>query len=181
MSPSPVRWPEVQRHRLQGIRVVLIALAAGLAGGNQLAWAGEMEIDAAWVRPTPPTVMRTAVYLRIRNLGLVDDEFVAVSSPAARVAEVHTMRMRDGMMAMEPLQLPIPVGAGAELIFRPGGAHIMLVDLDAPIREGDRVTVTIQFAKTGAVAVVAEASDIPPAAYSEQGADASEYRASRRR
>ncbi len=106
--------------------------------------AAALEISRLWARATPPGAKAGAVYLDIAN-GLGGSvNLIGVSSPLASRAEVHESLLVDGMMKMRKREtLTIP--AGEQLSFAPGGLHIMLMGLSAPLTEGEEFQVTLQF------------------------------------
>ena len=118
----------------------LVIASAALAQTNQL------EVTNAWARATPGKAENGAAYLTIQSP--TPDRLVAVSSPVAKKAELHTMSMEGMVMKMRPLAgLDIP--AGQPVTLKPGGEHIMLEGLDAPLREGQSFPLTLTFDKAG--------------------------------
>lgn len=101
--------------------------------------AGVLEVSDAWVRATvSPTGTGAFMQLKSRT----DMRLVEVRSPLAGVAEVHTMTLVNDVMKMRALDaLPLPAGKTVEL--KPGGYHVMLMDLTAPLKAGDTVPLTL--------------------------------------
>lgn len=98
----------------------------------------------------------TAVFGTLTNRGDEDVTLVAASSPAARTVEMHeTVMGADGAMVMQEKAGGIVVPAGGEYELRPGGDHIMLLGLDAPVAVGDDVTVTFETAGGGTIEITA--------------------------
>ena len=96
----------------------------------------------AWVRAAPSVQMNTAAFMGLRNASAADVAIVGVKSPAARVAELHEMRDDNGVMRMRKVdRLVVP--AQGMLRLEPGGLHVMLFQLTAPLEPG--ATVTLQF------------------------------------
>ncbi|WP_246333155.1 copper chaperone PCu(A)C [Aureimonas mangrovi] len=130
--------------------------AALLTAGSALAHdyrAGSVEIDHPWSRATPPNANVGGGYLTLRNDGEEPDRLIGGSSPAAERVEIHTMEMEGDVMRMRQLPdgVEIPAGGTAELA--PGGMHLMLIGLAAPLVEGERVPLTLEFEKAGSVEV----------------------------
>ena len=125
----------------------MLAFAASLAiASAALAQTNELEVTNAWARATPGKAENGAAYLTIQSP--TPDRLVAVSSPAAKKAELHTMSMEGMVMKMRPLAgLDIP--AGQPVTLKPGGQHIMLEGLNAPLREGQSFPLTLTFEKAG--------------------------------
>ncbi|TAJ81322.1 MAG: copper chaperone PCu(A)C [Gallionellaceae bacterium] len=109
------------------------------------ALAGEVTVGEAWARATAPGQDAAAVSMRITSQR--DASIVAVSSPVANSAEIHSMVHEDGMMKMRALDV-LPLKAGREVALGDGGNHLMLIGLKKPLAAGDSVelTVTVQFA-----------------------------------
>ncbi|MCC7425431.1 MAG: copper chaperone PCu(A)C [Alphaproteobacteria bacterium] len=111
---------------------------------------GELAIGHPWTRATNGRV--GGGFLTIHNTGSQPDAILRAHSPAARVMELHTMTMTDGVMRMRPVpRIELPPGATVTL--RPGGLHLMLIDLAAPLRQGGTVPVTLDFARAGSITV----------------------------
>jgi periplasmic copper chaperone A len=118
-------------------------------------------IEAPWIRGVVPGQSATGVFMRIHSTEAT--ELVAVSSPVAANASVHRTAMVDGMMSMEPIDsLALPPQGGVAL--EPGGFHVMLTGLRAPLQAGDKVPVTLTFRgadrRETAVTVQAEVREV---------------------
>jgi copper(I)-binding protein len=102
----------------------------------------EVAVTDAWVRGTVPGQRATGVFMQLASPA--DTALVAVSSPVAKAAEIHTMSMEGGVMRMRAIaSLPLPAGKKVEL--KPGGYHLMLLDVAQPLKEGEVVAVTLTF------------------------------------
>jgi copper(I)-binding protein len=104
-----------------------------------------------WTRATAGKV--GAGFVEIVNAGKAGDRLVSASSTAAEKVEIHTMSMDGGIMRMRPLADGVAVPAGATTRLQPGGNHLMLIGLKAPLTEGSMVPLTLNFAKAGPVKV----------------------------
>ena len=112
----------------------------------------QVEISQPWARATPPGAKVAAGYMVIRNKAASADRLVGVASVAAARVETHvTVRDGDIMRMREVKGYDIPAGGSFEL--KPGGPHLMFVDIRQPFKEGDRVPVTLSFEKAGQVVV----------------------------
>lgn len=115
---------------------------------SALAQAAEVKVEGAWVRPAVPGQKVVGAFMTLT--ADADMTLVKAASPVARVVELHFMRMADGMMEMRELeQIELPKGTPVSL--EPGGMHVMLIGLKAPIKVGDKVplTLTLKDAKGG--------------------------------
>ena len=135
-------------------KLILAALGAVLqvsSIGTSFAQSkGDLEIEKPWARATPPGAAVGGGYLTIRNKGAAGDRLVGVSSPASARVEMHEMAMEKDVMRMREVK-GVDVPAKKSVEFRPGGFHLMLMELKAPLRQGDKVQVTLRFEKAGEV------------------------------
>lgn len=126
----------------------LLAFAASLLiAGSAMAQTGQVEINSAWARATPGKAENGAAYLTV--VSPVPDRLTAVSTPAAKTAELHNMTMEGGVMKMRPLPAGIDLPAGQPVTLKPGGTHIMLMGLTQPLKQGETFPVTLTFEKAG--------------------------------
>ena len=128
-----------------------LILAFALLSPYSPAWA-QIAIDNPWTRATPPGARVAAGYMVIRNASGQPDRLVSAVSGAAARIEMHVHEMRDGVARMREVKgYEIPAKGGFEL--KPGGAHLMLVDVRRAFRQGDKVPATLEFARAGKVKV----------------------------
>ena len=112
------------------------ALAAAPAAHAQVA------VSDPWVRGTVAGQKATGAFMQLK--ADADVSLVGASSPVAGIVEIHEMKMDAGVMRMSAIPaLPLPAGKAVEL--KPGGYHVMLMALKAPLKEGDTVPVTLTF------------------------------------
>ena len=115
--------------------------------------AGALQIEAPWLRATPGGAKVGAGYLRITNTGSEADRLTGASMPLAARGEVHEMTMQNGVMHMAALAQGLAIPPGKTVELKPGGFHLMFLDLKGPLKQGDTVDVTLTFEKAGSVAV----------------------------
>ncbi len=113
----------------------------------------DLTITQPWARATPPAAVTGAGYLTITNNGTADDILLSVTSDFAEVNEVHEMTMADDRMVMRPLEDGLVIPAGETVVLRPGGFHLMFVQLVDGLVEGTEVPVTLTFETTGTVEI----------------------------
>ncbi|MEM7661356.1 MAG: copper chaperone PCu(A)C [Pseudomonadota bacterium] len=132
---------------------LMAALPLGVAA-HEFA-AEEIKIDHPWARPTVTTRQPAAVFFHLDNTGDADDRLLSANVPEgiAGSAEIHTTLNDEGVLRMRPLAKGISIPAGEEVPVAPGGHHIMLFDLVAPLSEGMRFPVTLTFEKAGDIEV----------------------------
>lgn len=132
--------------------VALFALFAAPANAQEVK-AGDLVITQPWSRATPGGAKVAGGYLTIENKGSAPDRLVGGSADIAGKFEVHEMAMNNGVMTMRPLDKGLVIEPGKTVKLAPGGYHMMLMDLKGPLKQGDKVPLTLQFEKAGKVTV----------------------------
>jgi len=130
----------------------LLALAAPATAQPREAAAGGLVVSQPWTRSTPPGASVGGGYATIRNTGSEPDRLVGFTSPAAGRGEVHEMSVEAGVMRMRPVPI-LDIKPGESLVFRPGGLHLMFMELKAPLRQGEPVKGVLQFERAGRIEV----------------------------
>jgi copper(I)-binding protein len=115
--------------------------------------AGDLVISQAWSRATPSGAKIAGGYLTIENKGTSADRLVGGGGDVAGRVEMHEMAMDNGVMKMRPLDKGLAIEPGKTVKFAPGGYHLMLMDIKQPLKQGDKVPVTLEFEKAGKVTV----------------------------
>lgn len=125
--------------RITSSLLVAAALASGLA---QAQTAAPVTVDGAWVRASVQGQKATGAFMRLTASEAT--RLVGAASPAAGVTEVHEMKMEGDVMKMRAIPaLELPAGKTVEL--KPGGYHVMLLDLKAPLAKDTAVPLTLVF------------------------------------
>ena len=136
--------------------VMLLAAANALAHSHEK---GDLQVRHPWSRATPPGAKVAAGYLEIRNSGKKPDRLIGASTPLARKVEMHITGHHDGVARMR--EVPVfEVPAGQRVEMRPGGSHLMLVDLVRPLAKGERIPLTLRFEAAGELVVELEVQDL---------------------
>ena len=121
------------------LRTLWLCATVGLATSS--AWA-QVKVDKAWARATVQGQQATGAFMTLTATQAT--QLVAVSTPVAGVAEIHEMKMDAGVMKMRALPaLNLPAQQAVEL--KPGGFHLMLMDLKAPLAPNSSVSLTLTF------------------------------------
>lgn len=123
---------------------------AGDAGPDSL------RIEQPWSRATAPGTPVGVGYLVIANDGDEDDRLIGAGSPIAARVMVHRSIEEDGVTRMEHQDEGIPIPAGGSVALAPGGYHLMLMQLERRLEEGDTVPLTLRFERAGAIEVELE-------------------------
>jgi copper(I)-binding protein len=124
----------------------LSLLAAGLllSTGVLAGAADNVTVQDPYVRLAPPNAPATGAFMVIRNNGDQDVKVLKADNPVSRVTELHTHINDGGVMKMRPVPA-IEIKAKGEAVLKPGGLHVMMIDLKAPMKEGDSVPITLTF------------------------------------
>jgi copper(I)-binding protein len=112
---------------------------------------GDLMITQAWSRATPGGAKIGGGYLTIENKGSAPDRLIGGSADAAGSVQVHEMAMNNGVMTMRHLDKGLAIEPGKTVKLAPGGYHLMLMDLKSPLKQGDKLPVTLEFEKAGKV------------------------------
>jgi copper(I)-binding protein len=133
--------------------------------------AGDLVITQAWSRATPGGAKIAGGYLTIENKGSAPDRLIGGAGDVAGKIEVHEMSMKDGVMTMRPLDKGLSIEPGKTVKLAPGGYHLMMLDLKTPLKQGDKVPVTLEFEKAGKVTLSLDVQGV--GAQAPAGADKS--------
>ena len=136
-------------------RLLVAAILAfvGATAEAQQYKAGGLTIERPWARATPGGAKVAGGYLTIVNTGAVADRLVGGSMPLAGRFEVHEMKMEEGVMRMREVRGGLEIAPGAKVELKPGGYHVMFMDLTAPLKQGESVKGQLKFEKAGTVDV----------------------------
>jgi copper(I)-binding protein len=137
---------------LRSIALAALLVLASVAGAA--AQTPSIEADHVWARATPGGAKTAAIYMTLVNKGSADDRLVSVSTPVAGVAELHTSTTENGMMRMRPVEA-LDVTPGTPAVLKPGGYHVMLMELKGPLVTGQSFAVSLTFEKAGRIDVTA--------------------------
>jgi copper(I)-binding protein len=122
------------------------AIAAILLASCGVSAPPRISVEAAWARATLPGQTSSAAYFTIRNAG-GPDKLLSVSSSAAN-ASLHSTATDKGVMRMRPVaQIDVPANSAVEL--KPGGTHVMMTGLKAPLTPGATIPLDLKFEKSG--------------------------------
>jgi periplasmic copper chaperone A len=144
-------------------RPMLISMAPAVAGAAMLSCflaapvraeevkAGDLVISQAWSRATPGGAKVGGGYLTIENKGSAPDRLIGGSADVAGKVEVHEMTMKNGVMAMRPVEKGLEIAPGKTVKLAPSGYHLMLLNLKGPLKKGEKLPVTLEFEKAGKV------------------------------
>lgn len=127
------------------------------ASGNEVK-VGNLKIENPQARATVPAQKMSGGFLKIENKGGAD-KLLSASSPASKTMELHTMTMDGNVMKMREVKtIEVPANGSVEL--KPGGLHLMFMDIKAPFKAGESVPVKLKFQKAGEVEIKVPVRDI---------------------
>jgi periplasmic copper chaperone A len=118
-----------------------------------------IQVREAWARPGPQGE-NGAIYFVIENHSSETHELTGVTSDIAEAVEMHESRMSGDVMQMQQLA-SVSLGPGMEVIFEPGGLHLMLIGLRRELKAGDEIELTLQFRNFEDIKVMVPVRDTP--------------------
>lgn len=146
--------------------LVFVAAVSAIAAPAQ----AQLRVQDPWVRATVAGQMATGAFMELRSAQPL--KVLSVSSPAAAVAEIHEMKMADGVMRMRAVDaLALP--AGQVVALAPGGYHIMLMGLARPLVKGEMIELTLTFEKAGSVSVQVPVGDVAAGSHDHSSGEGS--------
>jgi uncharacterized protein YcnI len=146
--PTEGQDPHSLKSPAAGVRIV-----AAQGAAPAMVKAGSLTLEQPWSRATPGGAKVGGGYLRITNTGTVSDRLTGGSFPLASKVEVHEMRLEGDVMRMKAVEGGLEIKPGATVELKPGGLHLMFMDLKEPLKEGQTVKGTLTFEKAGSIAV----------------------------
>ena len=161
------RWVDVPAkgqdpHALKAPAPALVILAQQAGGSGHghggstdatVYKAGSLTIEGPWSRATPGGAKVAGGFMKITNTGTETDRLLGGSVPFAGRFELHEMAMDGGIMKMRELKSGIEIKPGETIELKPGGYHVMFMDLKQPLKDGQSVKGTLTFEKAGKVDV----------------------------
>ena len=135
--------------------VLFFFIGAGFGHNHEK---GEIQVRHPWSRATPPGAKVGVAYMEIRNSGSQPDRLVAISTKVAQRVEMHVTERAGEVMKMRQVKA-FDIPARESYALRPGGSHLMLVDLAQPLKKGERFTMTLRFERAGEVPIELEVQE----------------------
>jgi periplasmic copper chaperone A len=133
--------------------LVLVAGAQGVLADETRV--GDLVVKQAWARATIGLGKTGAMYLTVTNRGDKADRLIAVTTPIARRAGLHTHIVDGDVIKMRPVEA-VEIAAGQSATFKPGGDHIMMMGLKRPLKKGGSFPLTLTFEAAGSVAIMVD-------------------------
>ena len=124
------------------VATAMLALFARQAAADD----ATLKIEHAWARATPGSAQNGVAYMTIESTA--PDRLLSASTPVAGKAEVHENTTENGVMKMR-LAGPLTIDPGKTLELKPGGYHVMLMEMKQPLKAGETFLLTLTFEKGG--------------------------------
>lgn len=121
----------------------IAATAAFVSAAFAVPAHAQVTVKDPWVRATVSQQKATGAFMQITSAQ--DARLVEAKSPVAGVVEVHEMTMEKDVMKMRALANGLDLPAGKSIELKPGGYHVMLMDLKGQVKDGDVVPVSLVF------------------------------------
>ena len=136
--------------------VVLVVSSMALVPPLSAAEQGKsIQIEKPWTRASIVKSRPAAAYMTIINHSGKADRLVSASSPVAGKVSVHLSEMTNGVMQMGPMH-DLLLEPGEKVTLKPGGLHLMLMKLKAPLKKGNTLPLILIFETTGKIDVQAQ-------------------------
>src|SRR5512137_2751368 len=119
-------------------RLLIAGIVLAAAGS---VWA-QVTVSSSWARSTVPGQMGTGAFMTLVSKD--GGRLVGAASPVAGVVELHEMAMDNNVMKMRAIQGGLDLPAGREVHLKPGGYHVMLLDLKRPLKAGEKVQIELR-------------------------------------
>jgi periplasmic copper chaperone A len=138
--------------------VKLFIIAALLLLLNTAAQAADAGISASnvWMRASLGKVPTTAAYFTLENRGATEDRLLSVSTPVSAMAHIHNSVTTDAGVVQMAAVMSLSIKPGEKVELKPGGMHVMVMNLKAPLKAGETVLLTLWFQKAGEITVEAQ-------------------------
>lgn len=119
---------------------------------------GDIQVRHPWSRATPPGAKVAVAYMEIRNVGSQPDRLLSATTAVAQRVEMHVTQRDGEVMKMRQVKA-FEIPARERTTLRPGGSHLMLVDLAQPLRKGERFTMLLRFERAGELEIELEVQE----------------------
>jgi hypothetical protein len=137
------------------IFAITVLVACGAMPNTNTGNNPQIKVMEPWSRPSPVMAGNGAVYMMLLNEGGADDALLSAETDVAEVVELHETKMEGDVMKMSPVaKVEIPAGGSAAL--KPGGLHVMLINLQQELVPGEKIKLTLNFEKSAPLTIEAE-------------------------
>ncbi len=116
-------------------------------------FAADITIENPYAKEVAPSMKNSAAFMKIKNSSDKPIYLLSATSNVSKITELHTHEMKDGMMSMHQVE-KIEVPAKGEVALKPMGYHIMLIDLNKSIKDGENINLELKFSDGENIKVV---------------------------
>jgi copper(I)-binding protein len=142
-------------NKLAFLLVLIIAVTMIVACGANTSSEPQIKVMEPWSRPSPMTAGNGAVYMMLMNEGGANDALISAETDIAEVVELHETKMEGDVMKMGPVA-KVEIPAGGSTALKPGGLHVMLINLQEQLVPGEKIKLTLNFEKSDPLTIEAE-------------------------
>ena len=128
-----------------------------------------IQVENPWARATPSGAKTGAVYMTIDNKSSIADRLTGVSSEVAKKLQIHETKTDKGITKMREISGGLPVPAGGSVVLKPGAYHVMLIDLNKPLKAGETFPLTLVFEKAGEISITVPVQSMGAAGATHEG------------
>jgi copper(I)-binding protein len=140
------------------LAVALLLILVGAATAHEFS-SKDITVSHPWARATPGGVTVGGAYFEVKAAPGPGDRLIGARSAVAGSMEVHSHSIENGVAKMRRVD-GLPIKGGESVVLKPGGYHVMLLDLKKPLKEGDLLKFTLSFEKAGDIEVEATVEPI---------------------
>jgi len=140
------------------LAVALLLIVVGAATAHEFS-SKDITVSHPWARATPGGVTVGGAYFEVKAAPGPGDRLIGARSAVAGSMEVHSHSIENGVAKMRRVD-GLPIKGGESVVLKPGGYHVMLLDLKKPLKEGDLLKFTLSFEKAGDIEVEATVEPI---------------------
>jgi len=112
-------------------------------------------VEDAWVGEVPPSSPVAAAYMTIKNEGNADDKLLSVTSSISGSSMIHQTVIDEQSVAKMEMVDALVIPAGKSVVLKPGGTHVMLMDLKEPVTGKEKIELDLKFENAGDIKVEA--------------------------
>ncbi len=169
--PARGQDPHSLKRPAPGIMILAADSGHGGHGGHAAAEvkAGDLVIATPVIKATPPNAPVSGGYMTIGNSGTAGDRLVSGSADFAGKVEIHEMAMEGDVMKMRPVEGGLEIPAGGSVVLKPGGFHVMFMQLKEQMKPGEKRKAKLVFEKAGEVEIEFDVMDIKPGGHNHGG------------
>ena len=139
---------------MRNLSKLAFAALLTVAAVPAFAQSSSIQVENPRAPATPSGAKTGAVYMTIDNKLSIADRLTGLSSEVAKKLQIHETKMENGIVKMREISGGLPVPAGGSVVLKPGGGyHVMLIDLNKPLKAGETFPVTLVFEKAGKVSI----------------------------